>query len=278
MTISEILSPTVTSLGPMKIRRVLPAPERQMVGPFIFMDQGGPQALPRSPDSGVPEHPHAGLSTFTYLLAGRGLHRDSAGHSAIIEAGDIALMSAGSGVTHEEVPDPNDESSTLESYFVQMWLALPNALEDMTPTFELHKAASLPAVSYQGGRVRLLMGTAWGKTAPTTCYVETIFADIELQKYGKLHLECSCAERGIFVLEGELKVGGRLVEQHSLALLEPGGQPEISSEAGSRTILFGGAKFPSPRYIHGSFVASSKHKLALRQEEYRSGKFPSIRT
>ena len=277
MTISETLFPRISSLGPMQIRRVLPAPERQMVGPFIFMDQGGPQTLPRTPKAGVPEHPHAGLSTFTYLLRGRGLHRDSAGHSEIIEAGDIALMSAGKGITHEEVPAPDGEGSTLQSYFVQMWLALPDEHEDMNPTFERHKAASLPLKVYPGGRVRLLMGTGWGETAPTTCHAETIFADIELNERGMLKVECACVERGIFVLEGQLKIGEQLVEQHTLALLEPGGEPEISSITGCRAILLGGAKFPSRRHIQGSFVASSMEKLRMRQEEYTSGKFPSIR-
>lgn len=260
----------------MQIRRVLPSPQRQMVGPFIFMDQGGPARLPNSPDSGVAEHPHAGLSTFTYLLAGRGLHRDSAGHSAIIETGDIALMSAGSGITHEEKPDPNDPSETLQNYFVQMWLALPDEYEDMSPAFELHKAGSLPSITSKGGSVRLLMGDAWGETAPTTCHVETVFADIQLEENGKLNIESSCPERAVYMLEGRSVINGVQIEQHTLALLEPGGQPEISSVEGGRAILLGGSRFPTHRYIRGSFVGSSLEKLALRLEEYKSGKFPAI--
>ncbi|MEL7029496.1 MAG: pirin family protein [Pseudomonadota bacterium] len=261
----------------MQIRRILPSPQRQMIGPFIFMDQGGPATLPNLPDSGVAEHPHAGLSTFTYLLAGHGLHRDSAGHSAIIESGDIALMSAGSGITHEEGPDPNDGSATLQNYFVQMWLALPDEYEDMSPQFELHKATALPLISTAGGQVRLLMGSAWGETAPTTCFVETVFADIELPRHGIMNIESTCAERAIYVLEGDAAIDGVSVEQHTLVLLKAGGRPEISSVEGGRAILIGGEPFGSPRFIGGSFVASSKEKLRLRSDQYKSGMFPSIK-
>lgn len=276
MTILQIIPAEAESLGAIPIHRVLPSSQRQMVGPFIFMDQGGPSEMPKNPDGGVAEHPHAGLSTFTYLLAGRGYHRDSAGFEAPIGAGDIALMTAGSGITHEERGDPDNPDPIEHVYFVQMWLALPDELEEMDPAFELHKQASLPLVRREGGTARVLMGTGWGATAPSTAYVETIFADITVDPGGRFPIEVTSEERGLYLLEGTATINGEDLPPHALCLIAPGGTPEITTRPGCRVILLGGAPFPTPRYVAGSFVASSQEKLLQLNTRYRTGDFPSI--
>lgn len=277
MAISQVIQPKIESVGSMRVRRLLPAPKRQMVGPFIFMDQGGPLEVPNSPSAGVGEHPHAGLSTFTYLLAGNGFHRDSAGHISAISLGDIALMTAGSGITHEELPDPDDQSATLPIYFIQMWLALPDDREDMTPAFELHHKASLPVIETLGCRATVIMGTAWGETAPTTCFVETVFADIQVSAHGKIPIPSKCAERAVYLLEGTAQLDGLELEQFALTVLTAGSESILSSEQGCRLILLGGEPFPSPRYIAGSFVGSSNEKINQWARNYQSGDFPSIK-
>lgn len=176
MSIVQVIKPVAHTLGPVPIRRILPSRHRSMVGPFIFMDQGGPLTLPNRPGGGVPEHPHAGLSTFTYLFKGTMNHADSAGNVATIQSGDIALMTSGSGLTHEELPDPTDRSPTVDLFFIQMWLALPDALEETDPAFEHYRKHELPVVAGAGATARLAMGSGWGQTAKTTCHVPTIFA------------------------------------------------------------------------------------------------------
>ncbi len=276
MTIIQTISPRAEQLGPLPIRRLLPAPERQMVEPFIFMDQGGPLTVPYRADAGVPEHPHAGLSTFTYLMAGSGYHRDSAGNEQIIETGDIALMTAGSGITHEERPNRTDNSPTRDVYFLQMWLALHDDREDMAPVFEHHPAAALPLIQLDGASARILIGQGWGKRAPTSVFVETVFADLEIEPGGELTVELDCEERATFLLEGDVAIEGAPVELHHLNLLQAGEAPVLSSKEGGRAILLGGETFPSPRFVAGSFVASSEQKIMKWMRDYRSGNFPSI--
>ncbi|MEM8917483.1 MAG: pirin family protein [Pseudomonadota bacterium] len=276
MTITQTISPRAEQLGPLPIRRLLPAAERQMVGPFIFMDQGGPLTVPYRPDAGVPEHPHAGLSTFTYLMAGSGYHRDSAGNEQIIETGDIALMTAGSGITHEERPNQNDGAATRDVYFLQMWLALPDEKEEMDPVFEHHPAASLPLVALDGGQARILIGEAWGQSAPTTTFVETIFADVKIEPGGQLPIDSACAERAVFLLEGDASIDGKVIKHHHLNILQPANRPILASENGARAILLGGANFLSKRFVAGSFVASSEAKIRQWMRDYRAGDFPSI--
>ena len=276
MAIEQIIKPQVENLGAIPIRRILPSQNRMMVGPFIFMDQGGPLDLP-SGAGGVPEHPHAGLSTFTYLISGSVFHRDSAGNVQTVNSGDIALMNAGSGITHEELASSDESSQTREVYFCQMWLALPDDKEDMPPSLEHYSAAELPYVKEEGASVKLLMGTGWNQTAPTTCFIDTIFADIEVEAGKSLSIENSSEERAIFLLEGDGAIDGVDLELHNLVILGSGDRPQLSSKNGCRAILLGGAKFPSQRYIAGSFVASSQDKIRYWMREYQTGQFPRIK-
>lgn len=278
MPIAKLIQPRIESLGPFAVRRVLPASEQLMVGPFIFIDQGGPAQIPNTPRSGVGEHPHAGLSTFTYLLAGRGYHRDSAGNEAAISAGDIALMTAGSGITHEERPDPQDNSPVLDVYFVQMWLALPDEREDCDPSFELHHKDTLPCITAAFGEVRVGMGTAWGETAPTNCLVDSVFVDLMLRPAGKTTLAVGSAQLAVYLLEGAAEIDGQRIFAHTLAVLETASQSVIASTEGCRAVLFGGERFANKRYLSGNFVASSREKIDLWRRQYAAGQFPSIST
>jgi redox-sensitive bicupin YhaK (pirin superfamily) len=277
MTIQQTIKPQIESLGAMSIRRLLPSPQRQMVGPFIFMDQGGPLKLSGDQAGGVPEHPHAGLSTFTYLISGSAFHRDSAGNMQTVKSGDIALMNAGSGITHEELPDPEDKSTEREIYFLQMWLALPDEMEEMEPSLEHFTAKSLPLIMRENATIKLLMGEGWGVTAPTTCFVETLFAELKLEAGSSLAIENNCEERAIMLLEGDGVLDGENIQLHDLCLMDAADQPILISKTGCRAIVIGGEKFPSPRHIAGSFVGSSPQKITNWMRNYRIGRFPKIK-
>lgn len=275
MTIVQTLNSHSTSLMGIPIRRVLPQISRRMVGPFIFMDQAGPLNIPNHKARGIPEHPHAGLSTFSYLIEGATHHRDSAGHSAIVRSGDIALMTAGSGITHEEIPliDPNKETHQL--YLAQMWLALPDEAEEMPPTFEHHSAEKLPLVQLGGGSIRIAMGTILGKTAPTTCYASTFFSEIQLSKQSHLPLSADYEEQAIYILEGEAQIEDTKLSTHKLYLLS-GVNSTIFSENGCRALYFGGDRFPTKRWIGGNFVASSREKLQEWMRRSQTSQWPRI--
>lgn len=266
------------NLGAFQVKRMLPAPMKQMVGPFIFMDHGGPARVSYQDFDGVPEHPHAGLSTFTLMLAGSQLHRDSAGFEQVFHQSDVALMTSGKGITHEELPDPADREADREMHFVQMWLALPDSHEQMDPTFEYHPAASLPVHEKDGAHVTLLMGQGWGMTAPTTCYADTIFADIQLQAGAQLLIDQNAEERAFYLIDGSAAIDDQEVADGSrLTLIPPGTQPVLSSESGARLIMLGGAAFISKRYIKWNFVASSKEMIDDHMTRWKAGDWPSIR-
>ncbi|MFK8023046.1 MAG: pirin family protein [Ilumatobacter sp.] len=266
------------SVGAFPIGRYLPSRSRKMVGPFIFMDLGGPIEVPAGvTEGGAPEHPHAGLSTFTYLMNGSIQHTDSAGNRAIVEPGDVALMTSGSGITHEELPPGNiDPTQPRIVEFAQMWLALPDEVEESDPTFQLVRADDLPTVDLAGGSARITMGTGWGVTAPTDIFTDTVFAELNVAPGGTIAVEPTWEERALILLEGTATLNDRPMKSLDLPVLEPSSTVRISSSTGARLLLFGGERFPSERHIAGSFVASSADKIHQWMADYSSGDFPSI--
>jgi redox-sensitive bicupin YhaK (pirin superfamily) len=124
------------------VRRVLPFGYRQAVGPFLFFDHFGPVTLPAGKGMDVRPHPHIGLATVTYLLAGRIRHRDSLGSVQDIEPLAVNWMTAGRGIVHSERSAPEDRALPQTLHGLQSWVALPSALAECEPRFAHHPAAT----------------------------------------------------------------------------------------------------------------------------------------
>ena len=142
LTMESILAinAKVKDVAGFPVRRALPAIERRMVGPFVFLDQMGPTRLAPGRRLDVRPHPHIGLSTMTYLLEGEILHRDSLGTVQMIRPGAINWMTAGSGIAHSErTPEGAGNGGMLSG--IQFWVALPKSHEEMAPAF-LHLEAA----------------------------------------------------------------------------------------------------------------------------------------
>ncbi len=126
-SIEHIIVPRSRDIGDFSVMRVLPAAERRMVSPFVFLDQFGPVTLPAGKGMDVRPHPHIGLSTVTYLLKGAITHRDSLGFVQSIDPGDVNWMTAGSGIVHSERSDPEVRKHPQTLYGLQSWVALPQS-------------------------------------------------------------------------------------------------------------------------------------------------------
>src|ERR1044072_3659567 len=174
------ITPVTHDLGAFKVNRSLPARERTMVGPFIFVDEFGPARLPAGKGMDVRPHPHINLATVTYLFVGAIEHRDSIGSHQVIEPGAINLMTAGSGIVHSERSPSALRADGPSLYGMQTWLGLPDGKEELDPAFEHVDGSALPLVEDQGVSARVLIGTLWGKTAGVTEHSQTIYADILL--------------------------------------------------------------------------------------------------
>jgi redox-sensitive bicupin YhaK (pirin superfamily) len=128
--IEQTLTPVTHDLGAFKVRRVLPARERTMVGPFIFVDEFGPAQMAAGEGMDVRPHPHINLATVTYLFDGAIQHKDSLGNDQRIEPGAINLMTAGKGIVHSERSPADTRRQGPSFYGMQTWLALPDGKEE----------------------------------------------------------------------------------------------------------------------------------------------------
>ncbi|MGB1581257.1 MAG: pirin family protein, partial [Nevskiales bacterium] len=160
--IQMIIQPRDKDLGGFSVRRVLPTAKRKMVGPWIFFDHMGPADFPAGKGINVRPHPHINLATVTYLFDGEMLHRDSLGSVQAIRPGDINLMIAGHGIVHSERERPEVTAQPHSVHGLQLWLALPEAVEECAPEFLHYPGKALPTVEVNGVPLRVMMGSAYG--------------------------------------------------------------------------------------------------------------------
>jgi redox-sensitive bicupin YhaK (pirin superfamily) len=138
--------------------------------PFLLLDDFR-NDVPEDYLAGFPWHPHRGIETITYVLAGTVEHKDSLGNAGAIAPGDVQWMTAGSGIIHQEMPK-GDEVGRMHGF--QLWANLPSSLKMTEPRYQEVKAPEIPDVTDDDGTgVRIVCGRFWGKKGP----VEGIAAD-----------------------------------------------------------------------------------------------------
>lgn len=278
-SIDTVIVPRARDLGGFAVRRALPAPRRQMVGPFIFFDQFGPVELLSDQSMDVRPHPHIGLATVSYLYQGKIHHRDSLGTDQWIEPGAVNWMVAGHGITHSERTDGDLRGKRKPLYGVQTWVALPKDHEDRPADFKHAGRDELPFLEGEGKKLRLILGEAYGETAPVETASQMFYADAELEPGARLPMPDNHEDRGIYVMSGSIEIAGDTFQSGRMMVFRPGDKISVTAgPAGARLMLLGGATLEGPRYIWWNFVASSKERIeeakeAWRAQDWQHGRF-----
>ena len=271
-SIETVIVPRARDLGGFEVRRALPSPKRQMVGPFIFFDQFGPVEFLSGQGIDVRPHPHIGLATVTYLHKGKIHHRDSLGTDQWIEAGAVNLMVAGEGITHSERIDGQARQEPMSMFGIQSWLALPKDKEDDPAAFLNAAPEALPELEGEGKVVRLILGEAYGQRAPVETPSEMFYLDAVLQPGAAIPLPDNHEDRGVYVLEGEIEVAGQSFASGRMMVFRPGDRVSLKAgRTGARLMILGGATMDGPRYLWWNFVASSQERIEAAKEAWRAG-------
>jgi len=268
------LHPQIKDLGDFTVRRVLPAPERKMVGPFIFFDHMGPAEFPAGQGIAVRPHPHIGIATITYLFEGEIIHRDSLGYVQAIQAGAVNLMAAGSGIVHSERAG-EDLNTVSRLHGIQSWMALPTGQEEMDPEFLHYAATDIPELLVEGVAVRVIMGSAYGQTSPVRCYSPTLYLECRLPAGCHLALPDSYPELAAYVAGGNISVGNNSYQEGSLLLARAGQPVKIEALQDSRLMVLGGAPV-GDRHIWWNFVSSSRARMEQAKNDWRDGNFGRV--
>jgi len=275
-TVELVIEGRPRQVGTLTVARLLPSAKRRLIGPFVFLDHLGPVTIAPGLGFDLKPHPHIGLSTVTYFLAGENVHRDSLGNVQVNRPGEVNLMTAGRGVVHSERADPGWRERGGHLHGLQIWLALPEEREEDAPSFEHHPQASLPeAAPAAGARGRVLLGTAFGAASPIAHPSRPSLIDLQLEADAALDVPAEEPERGVYVVEGAVRLGRTVLEANRLAVLRPGAAAQLRAREKSRVLLLGGPPV-GRRYIDWNFVSSSQERIQQARRDWREQKFPKI--
>lgn len=255
------------------VRRILPYQLRRMIGPFIFMDHGGPIDMPATSHSNldVLPHPHIGLSTVSYLFSGQVTHRDSLGVEQVIKPGEVNWMNAGKGIAHSErFEDPAIRAGgKLE--MIQTWVALPEKDEEADPNFRNFTAEQLPIFTDSGVWMRLIAGEAFGLKSQVTTTSPLFYLHVVLEPGVRFGIPQGYSERGVYVVNGQVSINGNTYQAGQLLVFSTGVDPVIVAGEHSTLMMLGGEHL-GDRYIWWNFVSSRKERIEQAKEDWKQGR------
>lgn len=262
--------------------------------PFLLLDDFR-NDIPEDYLAGFPWHPHRGIETITYVLAGTVEHGDSMGNSGVISAGDVQWITAGSGIIHQEMPK-GDQAGRMHGF--QLWANLPASLKMMKPHYQEVKASDIPEVTDDDGtHVRIVCGSFWGTSGPVVgVAADPIYLDVsvppgkrktlpvETTRYALAYVFagagkfCNASEPLSVPTEGvgwlETSPPPREAENRSLVLFDRGDEVEVQAgEDGIRFLLVSGKPLEEPVAWYGPIVMNMQGQLRQAFEELQEGTF-----
>jgi quercetin 2,3-dioxygenase len=261
-------------VGAVTVRRSLPRRQRRTVGPWCFADHLGPVRVTADHGLDIGPHPHTGLHTVTWLVAGEVLHRDSLGTEQLIAPGQLNLMTAGGGVSHSEEA-PGDYRGELHG--VQLWVAQPEATRFGPPAFAHH--AELPRLELDASTLTVLAGSLGGATSPARQDSPLVGVDAVVRPGLSVWPLQAEFEHALVVLSGEVAIDGTPVGTDRFAYVGLG-RDELVLDAlePARVLLLGGTPFGERVLMWWNFVARSREEIsgAYRQWRADDGRFGDV--
>jgi redox-sensitive bicupin YhaK (pirin superfamily) len=274
---STMIKGRARDLGGFGVRRVLPAAERRLVGPFIFFDHAGPVEFTPGQGMDVRPHPHIGLATVTYLFEGEILHRDSLGTQQPIRPGDVNWMVAGRGIVHSERSPPEARARGGRLHAIQCWVALPSRDETCEPRFEHHPRPTIPVLQRPGAELTVIAGSAYGATAPTGVLSPTLYVHARMDPGATLPVDDGYQERAAYVVDGAIECGGRQVAAGTMVVFPAGADLLMrAGDSGASVMLVGGAPIDGDRLIWWNFVNSRQERIEQAKADWAAQRYATV--
>ena len=271
--VKKIVKSINTSDGAgVKLKRSMGIPELDFIDPFLMFDEFGSE---NKDDyiAGFPPHPHRGIETVTYMLAGRFKHEDSTGSKGEMGPGSVQWMTAAGGIIHSEMPIMKE--GKLHGF--QLWVNMPAKLKMSKPSYQNIEPKNIPEVRDQEKKIKIIAGKFQNKTGPAKGFVDPIYLDIELKKAKNfIYTIPSSHNAFIYLVAGEIKIGN---ESHSklksstLINLKNGDKLEISAVEKSKFLVIAGKPINEPIARGGPFVMNTKQEILKAVQDYHSGNF-----
>ena len=293
VTKTNLALPTTEGAG-VHLHRGFGFGDPKRMDPFLLFDDFRGER-PDDYMRGFPWHPHRGIETITYVLAGSVDHGDSLGNRGTLKGGDVQWMTAGSGIMHQEMPKGNARG---QMHGFQLWANLPGHLKMTQPRYQDVKSGDIPEVMDDDGTVvRVIVGSFWGKTGPVDgIAADPQYLDIHVPPGRRKSFKVDTYRHAFaYVFEGagnfrdasrprgvllEKEVGGEEVNIRDLSgnrtLIEFGSGDEVTVQAGDngvRFLLISGAPLQEPVAWHGPIVMNTQAELNQAMADLRNGTF-----
>lgn len=285
--------PTMEGAG-VHLHRVFGFGDTEMSDPFLLMDDFR-NDNPEHYTAGFPWHPHRGIETITYVLAGSVDHADSLGNAGTLGPGSVQWMTAGSGILHQEMPK-GDDAGRMHGF--QLWANLPSSLKMTSPRYQDIQGSDVPEmIDDDGTVVRIIVGNFWGKQGPVDgIAADPQYLDISLPPNTRKVLPVDTYRSAFaYIFAGsaafrdasdpigikvEKEVGGEEIHlrDHSgnrtLVMFDTGDEIVVNSgEQGARFLLVSGKPIKEPVAWHGPIVMNTKAEIKQALEDLNTGNF-----
>ncbi len=271
--INKIIVPTQTSDGAgVKLKRSIGV-EPNYFDPFLMLDEFGSENK-NDYIGGFPPHPHRGIETVTYMLAGEFEHKDSTGGQGKMKAGDVQWMKTGSGIIHSEMPAMKE--GKLHGF--QLWINMPSKMKMSKPEYHYIDADQMTVHKDNEKQIKVIAGKFKNAEGPIKGHnVEPVYFDIELKKGKEFIFEIASNHNSfIYLIDGEIKIGDKnhdKVMDSTLIILTRGENLKVSALSNAKFLLISGKPIGEQIAKGGPFVMNTKQEIHQAIEDYHSGYF-----
>ena len=271
--VSNIINPIPASDGAgVKLKRSIGV-EPNYFDPFLMLDEFGSE---NSEDyiAGFPPHPHRGIETVTYMLAGDFEHKDSTGGQGRMTAGDVQWMKTGSGIIHSEMPAMKE--GKLHGF--QLWINMPASMKMDKPEYHYIDADKMSVHKDDDKQIKVIAGKFQKAEGPIKKHnVEPVYFDVELKKDKEFNFEIPSSHNSfIYLIEGEIKIGEKehdKVKDSTLILLTRGEKLKVTALTEAKFLLISGKPIGEQIARGGPFVMNTKQEILQAIDDYHNGTF-----
>ena len=271
--VSKIIDPIPASDGAgVKLKRSIGV-EPNYFDPFLMLDEVGSD---NSEDyiAGFPAHPHRGIETVTYMLAGEFEHKDSTGGEGRMTSGDVQWMKTGSGIIHSEMPAMKE--GKLHGF--QLWINMPAKLKMSKPEYIYIDADKMSVHKDADKQIKVIAGKFKNAEGPVKRHnVEPIYFDVELNKNKEFDFELPETHNSfIYLIKGEIKIGDqdhdRIIDS-TLILLTRGKELKVKAFSNAKFLVISGKPINEQIARGGPFVMNTKAEILQAVQDYHNGTF-----
>lgn len=278
MTIKEIHPASYHPIADLITYNPLPSAKLRQIDPFIFLNHHGFQSYPKN-NRGLPfgPHPHRGMETVTFILAGDIMHQDSGGHESVIESGGIQWMTAGQGLIHSEVSSSKFKKEGGDLEILQLWINLPAKLKMTKPRYVGLQKEEINHFELSEGKVsvQMIAGDWDGNQGSFETLSPMFLSTITIAKGGKFNKSIPVGENVFFyIVRGEVKILSEKIPFRNLVeFTNDGGNLSVEASDDAVLILGHAKPFNEPMVAQGPFVMNTQQEIMEAYRDYQQGKF-----